>query len=115
MTTAFVYDSRYAGYDFGRGHPFSPARQQLLLQLLEAVDIHLPLIAPRPAPDEAIRQAHSREYVDYVRKASRKPERNLMPRFVYCTPDVPLCSVMHGAAALLSRRTPHAAHLHADA
>ena len=114
MTTAFVYDSRYAGYDFGRGHPFSPARQQLLLQLLEAVDIHLPLIAPRPAPDEAIRQVHCREYVDYVRKASRKPERDLLPRFGFGTPDVPLFRGMHDAAALLAGGTLHAAELVAD-
>jgi acetoin utilization deacetylase AcuC-like enzyme len=66
-----VIDRRYMDHDMGSCHVESPARIQVLLEMLEK-DPPIPfrLIPPRPATDEELGWIHERGYIDLIRSTA---------------------------------------------
>jgi acetoin utilization protein AcuC len=69
---SFIYSDAYLGYQFGPGHPFKSSRARDTLHLLRElglVDGKAQLREPEPASEEELRLVHSREYLEFVRRA----------------------------------------------
>lgn len=66
---ALLWTPELLDYDFGAGHPMSPLRLRLTMELIEAFGLleDLDVIAPEPAGDELLRLVHEQEYIDQVR------------------------------------------------
>ena len=71
-TPPVFYHSRYQDYFFGPQHPFRPARQQMLLDLLEALDRPPALTEPPPAERADLLAVHDAAFVDAVEAASQR-------------------------------------------
>ncbi|MFQ6075374.1 MAG: acetoin utilization protein AcuC [Candidatus Bathyarchaeia archaeon] len=73
-TTAFIYSPEHLNYQFGRGHPLQPHRLQLTLNLIKELQIlngRAKLMEPKPATPQDLRLAHSKEYIDFVKRMSK--------------------------------------------
>ena len=98
-----VWSDELLEYDFGPGHPMSPARLDLTMRLVQALGLldspELDVVAVDPAPDAVVETVHDPDYVAAVRRASTEgtpaPERGLG------TDDDPVFPHMHEAAARL--------------
>jgi acetoin utilization protein AcuC len=97
-----VWSPELLQYDFGRGHPMSPARLELTMRLAEELGLltsrDLEVVAVPPADDALLESVHDPAYVAAVRKADAgtpDPERGLG------TEDDPVFAGMHDAAARL--------------
>ncbi|GAB2451285.1 acetoin utilization protein AcuC [Xylanimonas ulmi] len=98
-----VWSAQLLRYDFGRGHPMSPARLDLTMRLVEQLGLldapGLEVVSVPPAPDALIETVHDPAYVAAVRLASQQgvadPLRGLG------TEDDPVFAGMHDAAARL--------------
>jgi acetoin utilization protein AcuC len=93
-----VYHPKYLAYDFGPGHPFSPVRVEMLLDLLDALGHPVHPEALEPATREDILTVHSEEYVRAVEEASRGEGTPDADRFGLGTPDNPIFPGMDLAA-----------------
>ncbi len=98
-----VWSDELLEYDFGRGHPMSPARLDLTMRLVEALGLldapDLDVVAVGPAADPVLETVHAPAFVEAVHRASDDgvpdPERGLG------TEDDPVFPRMHEAAARL--------------
>lgn len=98
-----VWSDELLEYDFGRGHPMSPARLDLTMRLVEALGLldapDLDVVAVGPAADPVLETVHAPAFVEAVHRASDHgvpdPERGLG------TEDDPVFPRMHEAAARL--------------
>jgi acetoin utilization protein AcuC len=125
-SVAVVWNDDLAGYDFGNGHPFSPLRVRLAMQLAEqlgALDhAHVELIAPRPATRAELVAVHAERYVDAVERCSGDDRCHDLDHGLG-TDDNPVFPGMHEATSLIvggaveaaeavrSGRVQHAVHL----
>ena len=86
-------------YDFGTGHPMSPARLALTIDLAGELGLleHVDVVAAQVAPDELLTTVHEAAYVAAVRRAAdegvRDEARGLGTR------DDPIFPGMHEASA----------------
>lgn len=116
MRTALIWDPALTRYFFNPEHPFNPKRLELAVSLLEAFGLtggaETPVVAPRPATDEELLRVHDAEYLDAVRRLSR---RGASPADGFAwglgTDDNPVFPGMHDAAALIVGSTMRAAEL----
>jgi len=73
-STSFVYDENLLSYDFGQSHPFRPERISKCMDILRTKGAignnQNPIVSPRIASYEEVRQFHTVEYLDFVRKVS---------------------------------------------
>ncbi|GAB2500290.1 acetoin utilization protein AcuC [Promicromonospora xylanilytica] len=96
-----VWSPRLLEYDFGPGHPMSPARLDLTMRLIEALGLldrpTLEVVDAEPAPDAVIETVHDADYVAAVRHAGTTLEPDLARGLG--TDDDPLFVGMHEAAA----------------
>lgn len=107
-----VYDPSYDRYYFGPSHPFSPIRQHMVLDLLEALGEAPTVVTPPIASSDEISSVHSR---DYIRMVKRTRDSTAVARdFGLGTPDVPVFSGMDESARILAGGTLHAARMMAD-
>lgn len=106
-----VYDPNYLAYDFGPGHPFSPVRGEMLLDLLEALGHPVSPMAPQPASREDLLTVHSEEYLSAVEEADRGERITDPDRFGLGTPDNPVFPGMELAGRYLVGGTLLGAHL----
>ncbi|ACZ29469.1 histone deacetylase superfamily [Xylanimonas cellulosilytica DSM 15894] len=97
-----VWSPELLQYDFGRGHPMSPARLDLTMRLADELGLltsrDLEVVAVPPASDAVLETVHDAAYVAAVRAADAgrpAPERGLG------TEDDPVFAGMHDAAARL--------------
>ena len=85
-------------YDFGPGHPMSPLRLRLTMELVWALGLRdrLDVVAPEPVDDATLRLVHEQEYIDHVRAedAGDPPSR-----WGLGGPDNPVFARMHEASA----------------
>ncbi len=106
-----VYDPAYLAYDFGPGHPFSPVRLEMLLDLLAALGHPVHPTSPQPASREDLLTVHSEEYVSAVEAASRSGTSSDPDRFGLGTPDNPVFPGMDLAGRSIVGGTLLGAHL----
>ncbi|MFI6425466.1 acetoin utilization protein AcuC [Promicromonospora sp. NPDC050880] len=96
-----VWSPRLLEYDFGPGHPMSPARLDLTMRLIEALGLleepALEVADAEPASDALIETVHDADYVAAVRRAGTTLEPDLARGLG--TDDDPLFLGMHEAAA----------------
>ncbi|MFV0252873.1 MAG: acetoin utilization protein AcuC [Beutenbergiaceae bacterium] len=67
-----LWSPELLGYDFGPGHPMSPLRLRLTMELIDAFGLcsQLQVAAAEPAPDELLELVHDPEYIAQVRAES---------------------------------------------
>ena len=111
---ALVWDERFAGYDFGPGHPLAPIRVELTVDLIrrigllgDGVDEVLP-----GEPDEAeVLRLHRPDFVDTVRRLSRDPSARAELRYGLGPGDTPAFTGMHPVSLLVCAASREAARL----
>lgn len=116
--TALVWDAGLAGYRFRPGHPLDPRRLELTVDLIHQLGLveggpagpasgsASPVLPPRRATEEELLLAHSREYVDAVRRLS-SPGADPRDGWAYGlgTEDTPVVEGMHEAASVVAGAT----------
>lgn len=110
MATLLFHD-RYLDYDFGADHPFSPVRQEMTIDLLEALGHPIDPVEPPVASRAEVRRVHSERYVDEVEAASEGTPPPQARNFGLNTGDVPVFENMDAATRGLVGGTLHGAHL----
>ncbi|MFW5972531.1 MAG: acetoin utilization protein AcuC [Bacteroidota bacterium] len=106
-----VYQKEYDRYYFGSGHPFSPIRQHMVLDLLEAANVDLTIVQPDVARVDDLLGVHSAGYIEQVERASVGSSSVESGRYGIGTPDVPAFAEMDLAARILTGGTLRAARL----
>lgn len=96
-----LYHQEYQSYNFGKGHPFSPVRLAMLVDLLDALDRPLRPTAPAPADNASLLTVHSARYINIVESASMLVWTPEARRYGIDTPDVPVFADMDHAARWL--------------
>ncbi len=109
-----VYHPRYLDYWFGPQHPFSPLRQRMLIELIEALGYSLNPVLPEPATREEVLSVHSEAFVEQVEAASTGAPLPDATDYGLDTMDVPTFPGMDEATRYLVGGTLHAARLVAD-
>jgi len=113
MATLLFHD-RYLDYDFGPEHPFSPVRQEMTIDLLDALGHPIDPVAPPVASREDVRRVHSERFVEKVKAASDGTPPARARRFGLNTGDVPVFEHMDTATRGLVGGTLHGARLIAE-
>src|SRR5512144_445727 len=74
MKTVFLYSDRFAGFDYGSGHPLKPIRLKLTYELIKACGLldspDRRLMEPPVASVEDLLAWHTAEYVDILKAAN---------------------------------------------
>ena len=98
-----MWDERYAGYDFGPGHPMHPSRLDLTHRLSVALGLldhdDVEVRPARYATDEELLSVHTRDLLEEVKAASADP-RAARGRQGVGTEDTPAFAGMHDASRL---------------
>ncbi|MGH3899514.1 MAG: acetoin utilization protein AcuC [Pseudonocardiaceae bacterium] len=96
---AVVWDDALLGYDLGGRHPLDPIRLDLTIRLARSLGVldGVSLLTPVQATDDELRMAHSNDYLDAVKNASRGYSRHGLG-----TSDNPVFHRMHEASALVA-------------
>ena len=106
-----VYHPQYQAYRFNEGHPFSPLRLRMLLELLEALGHPLQPVEPEAATRADVLTVHGEAFVEAVEAASAGALDSGAERFGLGTADVPIFPGMDAAARYLVGGTLHAARM----
>lgn len=73
--TALVYNPEIKNYHFGEAHPFKGERFEIFINFLKTnlpdFKDYFEEIKPKPATDEDLESAHSKEYIEAIQKASK--------------------------------------------
>ena len=98
-----IWDERFAGYDFGPGHPMAPVRLELTARLCRDLGLfddpsRVEVVGAEPADDGLLTTVHDPAYVAAVRAASDDPSR-ADPARGLGTEDDPVFHGMHEASA----------------
>lgn len=109
-----LFDDRYYNYNFGPQHPFSPLRQEVTINLLEAIGHPIDPVSPPVATREEILTVHSERFVQRVESASSGSAPRQAQEFGLNTGDVPVFEGMDRATRSLVGGTLHGARLIAD-
>lgn len=113
MSTLLFHD-RYLDYNFGPEHPFSPLRQEMMIDLLAALGHPIDPLEPPMATREDLLRVHSEKFVATVENASDGTPPPNARRFGLNTGDVPVFEGMHTASRGLVGGTLHGARLIAE-
>jgi acetoin utilization protein AcuC len=108
---ALIHRPEYAGYDFGPEHPFTPARLEMLLDLIRCLGHEVAPIAAPAATREEIRSVHDEAYVAMVEALDRGLASEEAERFGLGTPDNPIFPGMDLATRWLVGGTLHGARM----
>ncbi|MGP7959620.1 acetoin utilization protein AcuC [Sanguibacter sp. A247] len=96
-----AWSPQLLGYDFGLGHPLSPVRLRLTIELARAVGVlegeGVDVVEPEPAPDDLLALVHEPDYLAAVRAASDHGVSNVARGLG--TEDDPIFPRMYEAAA----------------
>jgi len=66
-----LFHDRYLEYDFGPEHPFSPVRQEMTIDLLDALGHPIDPTKPPVASRDDVRRVHSKQFVEKVESRTR--------------------------------------------
>ena len=108
---ALIHRAEYAQYDFCPEHPFTPARLDMLLDLLRELGVPLDLQAAPAATREDLLTVHDPAYVDVVEALSWGEPKPGADAFGLDTPDNPVFPGMDLAARWLVGGALHGARL----
>ncbi|MDR0786521.1 MAG: acetoin utilization protein AcuC [Gemmatimonadota bacterium] len=116
VKSALIWNESFRSYRFQQDHPFNPRRLEMAVSLIEALGlidgVQHRMIAPRTATDEELLRVHSPEYVEAVRRLSRRgAERSEGEQWGLGTEDNPIFVGMHEATARVVGGTMRAAEL----
>jgi len=109
-----IYHPRYAGYDLGPEHPFSPVRQAMVVDLLAELGVAAPVVEPEELPVEALLGVHDESYLTAVEAASRGEDSPAAASYGLGTTDNPIVPGMAAAARLICGGTVLGARLIAE-
>ncbi len=119
MKTALIYSDAWSRFDYGPTHPLRMERLGLTFALIEAYGLTgLPetrVLAPRPAPEPALRQFHTAEYLEVLRAASAGRDVPVPGRYGLGPGDNPIWPGMYEASSLACGGSIQAAELVATA
>ncbi len=76
----FYYTPRFQGYSLGPSHPFKPIRYRRTHDLLAGYGVfgeRESVVEAEPAPEAAIRRAHTAEYVEALKRLNDEPDSPL--------------------------------------
>lgn len=108
-----VFDPELVAYDFGAGHPMSPARVDLTYRLAQALGVvgdgGLPVVAAPDVDVELLGRVHTPDYIAAVQAIGGVHDENL--RYGLGTPDCPSFAAMHAASARIAGASVEAARL----
>ena len=112
-TLLVAWDEKMMGYDFGPGHPMSPVRLDLTMELARSLGVldapGVSVTSPQPATDAELELIHDRAYIAAVKLAgSADPDASIL-EFGLGTADDPVFTGMHEIAALIAGGTLAAA------
>jgi acetoin utilization protein AcuC len=108
---ALIHRPEYAGYDFGPEHPFTPARLELVLDLIRCLGHAVAPIAAPAATRQEILSVHDEAYVAMVEALDHGKVAPEAERFGLGTPDNPIFPGMDLATRWLVGGTLHGARL----
>jgi acetoin utilization protein AcuC len=112
--STLLFHDRYLDYDFGPEHPFSPVRQEMTIDLLDALGHPVDPVEPPVATREDVRRVHSERFVENVEAASDGTPPPQARSFGLNTGDVPVFEGMDAATRGLVGGTLHGARLIAE-
>ena len=95
---ALVWTPELLGYNFGPGHPMSPLRLRLTMELIAAFGLldDVDVLAPDVADDDLLRLVHEQDYIDHVRAEDAGEPTH---PWGIGGPDNPVFAHMHEASA----------------
>lgn len=110
--TVYYNDESFALYDFGQGHPFSPVRQQLTIDLLKKAELlnRESIISPPNIDHDTLLLFHTPDYIDAVKRASEYGNTTSESLYGIGSSDTPAFHNMHRAAKTRVAATVDAAH-----
>ncbi len=108
---ALIHRPEYAGYDFGPEHPFTPARLEMVLDLIRCLGHEVTPIAAPAATREDILSVHDEAYVAMVEALGRGQTIPESEQFGLGTPDNPIFPDMDLATRWLVGGTLHGARM----
>lgn len=106
-----IYHPDYRKYSFGREHPFSPLRVEMMLDLLAALGHEVQILEPPAATEEHLHEVHDDYYVRRVRALGAGEHVDDAQEYGLGTPDTPAFCGMHDAALSHVGGTLHGARL----
>ena len=106
-----IYHPAYQDYNFGPEHPFTPARLEMILELLEALSDPFNPVTPPLATRADLLTVHEEDFIDQVVAAGADQPLPRARHFGLDTPDVPAFEGMDKAARALVGGTLHGARL----
>ncbi len=110
-----IFHPAYRTYSFGRQHPFSPVRVDMMIDLLRALGHEVRTVEPEPATRDDILSVHADYYVRRVEELSRGALVPDAQDYGLDTPDTPAFGGMDEAARWLVGGALHGARLICEA
>ncbi len=108
---AVIYHPAYRNYSFGDGHPFSPVRVDMTLDLLDSLGHRVSPVEPDPAIRSDLLDVHPEYYVRRVERLGAGEEVPDCQEYGLGTPDTPAFPDMDRAARWLVGGSLHGARL----
>ena len=110
-----IFTGKYGKYNLGAGHPFSPLRMKMTLELLEALGENPVYIEPEPVSPSLLYKIHSRDYVEAAEKASAGEVNEInLEKYGLGTADNPITEGMAEGARYICGGTLLGAQLIAE-
>jgi acetoin utilization protein AcuC len=104
VKTALIHSDAFARFDYGPDHPLRMERLGLTYALMEAYGLtRLPgtrVLSPVPAPEAALREFHTREYLETLRAVGEGEEVPAAYRYGLGPGDNPIWPGCYEASAL---------------
>ncbi len=100
-----IYHPKYSLYNLGAGHPFNPARTEMVLDLLNELNIPVQTETPEPVSAESLYTIHDKDYVNAIEALSRGEKIEGAEKYGVGTVDNPVTQGMAEGARYQSGGT----------